>query len=85
MSDEHANVPDLIGAELGDTVLRMRGTHLEPEVQAGDWLIVRDATEAADGQLAVLEVDGAMTVRRLPFEGVVKGVVVGLMRRLEEN
>jgi SOS-response transcriptional repressor LexA len=66
-----------------DFVLKVRGTSLEPDYQAGDHVSVKQAGAAEPGQVVVALVgDGACLVR-WPVEGArVLGVVTGMFRRL---
>jgi repressor LexA len=63
--EEYIEIPDVIGGEDGDYVLRVRG---ESMVQAGifegDYVVVRPADEAADGEIVVALIGEEATVKR---------------------
>ncbi len=63
--EEYIEIPDVIGGEDGDYVLRVRG---ESMVDAGifedDYVVVRPADEAADGEIVVALIGDEATVKR---------------------
>jgi repressor LexA len=63
--EEYIEIPDVIGGEDGDYVLRVRG---ESMVDAGifedDYVVVRPAEEAADGEIVVALIGDEATVKR---------------------
>lgn len=81
---EHITVPEFLGA--GDYVLRYRGTAMAPDFQEGDYLIVREQSTAAVGQLVIADADGGtVTLCRCTPAVKVRGLVTGMMRRLDES
>jgi repressor LexA len=63
--EEYIEIPDVIGGEEGDYVLRVRG---ESMVEAGifedDYVVVRPADEASDGEIVVALIGEEATVKR---------------------
>ena len=63
--EEYIEVPDVIGGEDGDYVLRVRG---ESMIDAGifedDYVIVRPADDATDGEIVVALIGDEATVKR---------------------
>jgi repressor LexA len=63
--EEYIEIPDVIGGEEGDYVLRVRG---ESMVEAGifesDYVIVRPAEDATDGEIVVALLGEEATVKR---------------------
>jgi repressor LexA len=63
--EEYIEIPDVVGGEDGDYVLRVRG---ESMVEAGiledDYVIVRPAEEATDGEIVVALIGEEATVKR---------------------
>jgi repressor LexA len=63
--EEYIEIPDVIGGEDGDYVLRVRG---ESMVDAGifedDYVVVRPADEASDGEIVVALIGEEATVKR---------------------
>jgi repressor LexA len=63
--EEYIEIPDVIGGEDGDYVLRVRG---ESMVEAGifedDYVVVRPAEDATDGEIVVALIGEEATVKR---------------------
>jgi len=63
--EDYIEIPDVIGGEDGDYVLRVRG---ESMVEAGifedDYVVVRPAEEATDGEIVVALIGEEATVKR---------------------
>lgn len=78
------SAPDLFGAGPGDYELTCTTTNLEPDIQPGDYLVVRPQDHAEAGQtVAILHEGAASLVRWTPeTEGRVIGLVLGMFRSL---
>jgi repressor LexA len=63
--EEYIEVPDVIGGEDGDYVLRVRGESMKDAgIFEGDYVIVRPADEADDGEIVVALLGDEATVKR---------------------
>jgi repressor LexA len=63
--EEYIEVPDVIGGEEGDYVLRVRGESMKDAgIFEGDYVIVRPANEADDGDIVVALLGDEATVKR---------------------
>jgi repressor LexA len=63
--EEYIEVPDVIGGEDGDYVLRVRGESMKGAgIFEGDYVIIRPADEADDGEIVVALIGDEATVKR---------------------
>ena len=63
--EEYIEVPDVIGGEEGDYVLRVRGeSMIEAGIFEGDYVIVRPGETAEDGEIVVALIGDEATVKR---------------------
>ena len=63
--EEYLQVPDVIGGEAGDYILRVRGeSMIDAGILDGDFAVVRPATEARDGEIVVALIGDEATVKR---------------------
>jgi repressor LexA len=63
--EEYIEIPDVIGGEDGDYVLRVRGESMvEAGIFEGDYVVVRPAEEASDGEIVVALIGEEATVKR---------------------
>jgi repressor LexA len=63
--EEYIEIPDVIGGEDGDYVLRVRGESMkEAGIFEGDYVVVRPAEEASDGEIVVALIGDEATVKR---------------------
>jgi repressor LexA len=63
--EEYLDVPDLIGGEDGDYVLRVHGESMKNAgILEGDYVVVRRAEDAADGEIVVALIGEEATVKR---------------------
>jgi repressor LexA len=63
--EEYIEVPDVIGGEEGDYVLRVRGESMvDAGIFEGDYVIVRPAETADDGEIVVALIGDEATVKR---------------------
>jgi repressor LexA len=63
--EEYIEIPDVIGGEEGDYVLRVRGESMkEAGIFEGDYVVVRPAGEASDGEIVVALIGDEATVKR---------------------
>jgi len=63
--EEYIEVPDVVGGEEGDYVLRVRGeSMIEAGIFEGDYVIVRPADTAGDGEIVVALIGDEATVKR---------------------
>jgi repressor LexA len=68
--EEYLQVPDVIGGEAGDYILKVRGeSMIDAGILAGDYVVVRPAEEARDGEIVVALIDDEATVKRFFHEG----------------
>jgi repressor LexA len=63
--EEYIEIPDVIGGEDGDYVLRVRGESMkEAGIFEDDYVVVRPAEEASDGEIVVALIGEEATVKR---------------------
>ncbi len=63
--EEYLQVPDMIGGESGDFILKVRGdSMIDAGILDGDFVVVRRADTARDGEIVVAEIEGEATVKR---------------------
>ena len=63
--EEYIEVPDVIGGEDGDYILVVRGeSMIEAGIFEGDYVVVRPASEASDGEIVVALIGDDATVKR---------------------
>jgi repressor LexA len=63
--EEYIEIPDVIGGEDGDYVLRVRGESMkEAGIFEDDYVVVRPAEEAGDGEIVVALLGDEATVKR---------------------
>jgi repressor LexA len=63
--EEYLQVPDVIGGEAGDYVLRVRGESMKDAgILEGDFVVVRPAEQARNGEIVVALVEDEATVKR---------------------
>ncbi|HEX2096951.1 MAG TPA: transcriptional repressor LexA [Solirubrobacterales bacterium] len=63
--EEYIEVPDVVGGEDGDYVLRVRGdSMIEAGIFEGDYVIVRPSDTAEDGEIVVALIGDEATVKR---------------------
>jgi repressor LexA len=63
--EEYIEIPDVVGGEEGDYVLRVRGESMvEAGIFEGDYVIVRPADDATDGEIVVALIGEEATVKR---------------------
>jgi repressor LexA len=63
--EEYLEVPDVIGGEDGDYILQVRGESMKNAgILEADYVIVRPAEEAADGEIVVALIGEEATVKR---------------------
>jgi repressor LexA len=63
--EEYMQVPDVIGGEAGDYILRVRGdSMLDAGILDGDFAIVRPAKQARNGEIVVAMIEDEATVKR---------------------
>jgi repressor LexA len=63
--EDYIEIPDVIGGEEGDYVLRVRGESMvEAGIFEGDYVVVRPADEATDGEIVVALLGEEATVKR---------------------
>ena len=63
--EEYLEVPDVIGGEDGDYILQVRGESMKDAgILEGDYVIVRPADDAADGEIVVALIGEEATVKR---------------------
>jgi repressor LexA len=63
--EEYLQVPDVIGGEAGDYILRVRGdSMIDAGILDGDFAIVRPAKQARDGEIVVALIEDEATVKR---------------------
>jgi repressor LexA len=68
--EEYLQVPDVIGGEDGDYVLRVRGDSMKDAgILEGDYVVVRPADDADDGNIVVALIGDEATVKRFFHEG----------------
>jgi repressor LexA len=63
--EEYLQVPDVIGGEDGDYILTVRGESMKDAgILDGDFVVVRQAEDARNGEIVVAMIDGEATVKR---------------------
>ncbi len=63
--EEYIEIPDVIGGEDGDYVLRVRGdSMIEAGIFGDDYVVVRPAEDARDGEIVVALIGEEATVKR---------------------
>jgi repressor LexA len=63
--EEYLDVPDVIGGEDGDYILRVRGeSMIEAGILDGDFVVVRPTERGRDGEIVVALLDDEATVKR---------------------
>jgi repressor LexA len=63
--EEYIEIPDVIGGEDGDYVLRVRGQSMkEAGIFEDDYVVVRPAAEASNGEIVVALIGDEATVKR---------------------
>jgi repressor LexA len=63
--EEYIEIPDVIGGEEGDYILRVRGESMkEAGIFDGDYAVVRPAEDADDGEIVVALIGEEATVKR---------------------
>jgi repressor LexA len=63
--EEYLQVPDVIGGEAGDYILRVRGESMvDAGILEGDFVVVRKAQEAKNGEIVVAMIGDEATVKR---------------------
>jgi repressor LexA len=63
--EEYIEIPDLIGGEEGDYILRVRGESMKDAgIFEGDYVVVRPAQESGNGEIVVVLIGEEATVKR---------------------
>ena len=63
--EEYLQVPDVIGGEAGDYILRVRGeSMIDAGILDGDFAVVHPSQEARDGEIVVALIGDEATVKR---------------------
>ena len=63
--EDYLEVPELIGGESGDYILRVKGDSMKDAgILAGDYVVVRPAKEARNGEIVVALIEDEATVKR---------------------
>jgi repressor LexA len=63
--EEYLQVPDVIGGEAGDYILKVRGeSMIDAGILEGDYVVVRQADDARNGEIVVALIEGEATVKR---------------------
>jgi repressor LexA len=63
--EDYLDVPSVIGGESGDYVLRVRGESMQGAgILEGDYVVVRPAEDADDGEIVVALIGEEATVKR---------------------
>jgi repressor LexA len=63
--EEYLEVPDVIGGEDGDYILRVRGeSMIKAGILEGDYVVVRPADDAVNGEIVVALIGEEATVKR---------------------
>jgi repressor LexA len=63
--EEYLEIPDVIGGEDGDYILQVRGeSMIKAGIIEGDYVIVRPAEDAADGEIVVALIGDEATCKR---------------------
>lgn len=63
--EDYLEVPDVVGGEDGDYILRVRGESMKDAgILEGDFVVVRPAEKARDSEIVVALIDDEATVKR---------------------
>ncbi|HXV05088.1 MAG TPA: transcriptional repressor LexA [Solirubrobacterales bacterium] len=63
--EEYIEIPDVIGGEEGDYILRVRGESMvDAGIFEGDYVVVRPTRESANGEIVVVLIGEEATVKR---------------------
>src|SRR4051794_16675361 len=63
--EDYLEVPDVVGGEDGDYILRVRGESMKDAgILEGDFVVVRPAERARDGEIVVALIGDEATVKR---------------------
>jgi repressor LexA len=63
--EEYLEVPEVIGGETGDYILRVKGDSMrDAGILEGDYVVVRPAKDAANGEIVVALLEDEATVKR---------------------
>jgi repressor LexA len=63
--EEYLEIPDVIGGEEGDYILRVRGESMrDAGILEGDYVVVRPAEDAVNGEIVVALIGEEATVKR---------------------
>jgi len=63
--EEYLELPDMIGGEEGDYILRVKGDSMKDAgILAGDYVVIKQADEAANGEIVVALLESEATVKR---------------------
>jgi repressor LexA len=63
--EEYMQIPDVIGGEAGDYILKVRGeSMIDAGILEGDFVVVRRADDAGNGEIVVAMIEGEATVKR---------------------
>ena len=63
--EEYLQVPDVVGGEDGDYILRVRGESMKDAgILEGDFVVVRPTEKARDGEIVVALIEDEATVKR---------------------
>jgi repressor LexA len=63
--EEYLEIPDVIGGENGDYILRIRGESMKDAgIIEGDFVVVQRASDAKDGEIVVALIGDEATVKR---------------------
>ena len=64
--EEYLEIPDVIGGEDGDYILRVRGESMKDAgILEGDYVIVRPSDDADNGEIVVALIGDEATVKRI--------------------
>ena len=63
--EEYLEVPDVIGGETGDYILRVKGDSMrDAGILEGDYVVVQQADDADNGEIVVALIEDEATVKR---------------------
>lgn len=63
--EEYLEIPDVIGGEEGDYILQVRGESMvKAGILGGDYVVIRPAEDASDGEIVVALIGEEATVKR---------------------
>ena len=63
--EEYLEIPDVIGGEEGDYILQVRGESMvKAGILGGDYVVIRPAEDATDGEIVVALIEDEATVKR---------------------